>query len=146
MFCYRKYIFFFNFPFLIKIKKHVYLENKVYFSFNWSLFISSSSSTSVYPLVLNISFSSLVTSTTKIFLATWKIKFSSKLVDGATRHGSTNSSSWKISSFAVILSLPSQTTWTWPLSLVFTTDNQSTLEQSFLKKHICVINLLALLH
>jgi hypothetical protein len=93
--------------------------------------------TYVYSLVLNILFNSSASSTTKIFLATWKIKFSSKLVDGATQHGSTNSSSRKISFFAVTLSLPSQTNWTWLLSLVFTTDNQSTLEQSLLKKYMC---------
>jgi len=98
--------------------------------------ISSSSYPSIYVclLVLNISFKSLMLTITKIFSVTQKIKFSSKLVDGATQYGSTNSSSWNISSLVVTLSLPSWTTWTRPLNLVFTMDNQSILKWYFLKK------------
>jgi hypothetical protein len=107
--------------------------------------ISSSSYPSIYVclLVLNISFKSLMLTTTKIFLVTQKIKFSSKLVDRATQYGSTNSSSWNISSLVVTLSLPSWTTWTRPLNLVFTMDNQSILKWYFLKKKsVYVVNLL----
>ena len=109
------------------------------------LSLSSSSLTSLCPLVLETSFYFSMSTSIKVFSATWKFEFSSKSLNRATWYGSTNSSSWKTSSHIVNSLLPSWTTWTWPLVLVFTTDNQSTLEQSFLRKIVCVINLLALL-
>jgi hypothetical protein len=72
----------------------------------------------------------------KIFFRMWKIKFASKSIDGATRYGSTNSLTWKTLSLIFDSLFPSWTTSTWPLGLVFNTDNQSTLERSFLKKGV----------
>jgi len=74
----------------------------------------------------------------KILLVMPKSEFSSKSLDGATRYGSTNSPSSKITFLIVNLSLPSWTTSTWPLGLVFATNNQSTLERSLLREQVYV--------
>jgi hypothetical protein len=55
-----------------------------------------------------------------------------KTLDNATQYRSTKSPSWKTLSSTINSLFPSWTTLTRPLSLVFTTDNQSTLECFFL--------------
>jgi len=55
-----------------------------------------------------------------------------KTLDNATQYRSTKSPSWKTLSSTINSLFPSWTTLTRPLSLVFTTDNQSTLEWFFL--------------
>jgi len=67
-----------------------------------------------------------------------KFEFSSKSLDKATWYGATNSPSWKTSSPAVNSSFLSWTLPTRPLGLVFTMNNQSTLERFFLKEGVYV--------
>ena len=123
----RIVFFFFNWPILISIATSMLISS-----------LSSSSSTYVCLLEFKTTFNFPASTLTKILLVMQKFKFSSKSLDEATQYRSTNSPSWKTLFLIVNSSLPSWTTLTRPLDLIFTTDNQSALERSFLKKGLYV--------
>ena len=123
----RIVFFFVNWPILISIATSMLISS-----------LSSSSSTYVCLLEFKTTFNFPASTLTKILLVMQKFEFSSKSLDETTQYGSTNSLSWKTLFPIVNSSLPSWTTLTRPLDLIFTTDNQSALERSFLKKGLYV--------
>jgi len=101
-----------------------------------SIWISSSSSTFACPLELKIKFNSYASTSTRLSSKTRKFEFFSNSIEGAIRYGSINSLIWKTSSRILVSSFSSWTTSTQPRGFVFKTNNQSTLDRSFLNEGV----------